>query len=216
MAPDTAYIHALRYQWLNRLYDPVVRLTTREKAVKLALVRLLPTATQGVLLDLACGTGTLTRDIKSTASDYAVRGIDGDSDLLARAQEKAVAAGIESHYDHGLAQQLPYEDDKFSVVTSSLFFHHLVSEDKRAAFKEIHRVLKPTGTLLIADWGPAQNSLMRLLFVMVQLLDGFETTGDNIRGELPSMVREAGFSAVECLRNMATPLGTISILRASI
>ena len=59
-----------------------------KKAVKLALVRLLPTATQGVLLDLACGTGTLTRDIKSTASDYAVRGIDGDSDLLARAQER--------------------------------------------------------------------------------------------------------------------------------
>ncbi len=216
MASDAVYIHALRYQWLNRLYDPVVRLTTRETAVKQALVELLPPIEHGEYLDLACGTGTLTRAIKAAVPNGAVRGIDGDKDMLARAQEKAVTADLEIDYDHGLAQQLPYADATFDVVTSSLFFHHLTTEGKRAAFREIHRVLKPPGTVLIADWGRPQNSLMRVLFGFVQLLDGFETTGDNVRGKLPAIIREAGFSTVKPLRNMATPLGTISILRASI
>ncbi len=216
MASDTVYIHALRYQWLNRLYDPVVRLTTRETAVKQALIGLLSPVTQGELLDLACGTGTLTRAIKSAIPAYTVRGIDGDRGMLARAQEKAMAAELEVHYDHGLAQKLPYEEDTFEVVTSSLFFHHLTTLDKRTVLMEIRRVLKPAGTLLIADWGRPQNSLMRVLFGLVQLLDGFETTGDNVRGVLPALIHEAGFSAVEPIRDMATPLGTITMIQASI
>ena len=216
MASNTVYIHAIRYQWLNRFYDPLARLTTRETAVKRALIELLPPVTQGELLDLACGTGTLMHAIKSALPAYTVRGIDGDRDMLARAQEKAEAAGLEVHYDHGFAQKLPYEDDTFEVVTSSLFFHHLTTEDKRAAFREVRRVLKPTGNLLIADWGRPQNGLMRVLFGLVQLLDGFKTTGDNVRGKLPSIIREAGFSAVKPLREVATALGTITILRASI
>ena len=137
MTSDAVYIHALRYQWLNRLYDPVVRFTTRETAVKQALIELLPPVEHGEFLDLACGTGTLTRAIKSAVPDGTVRGIDGDRDMLARAQENAVTADLEVEYDHGLAQQLPYAEDTFDVVTSSLFFHHLTNEGKRAAFREM-------------------------------------------------------------------------------
>jgi len=216
VASNNGYIHALRYQWLNRLYDPIVRLTTRESAVKQALVSLLPTATQGKLLDLACGTGTLTCAIKAALSGYVVYGVDGDVDMLARAQQKAGSAKLDIQYDYGLAQELPYEDDTFDVVTSSLFFHHLTTADKGVAFREVSRVMKPGGKLVIADWGRPQNSLMRILFGVVQLLDGFETTADNVRGTLPSIIKISGFSAVEHVRDMATPLGTISMLRASI
>jgi len=215
MASGAVYIHALRYQWLNCLYDPVVRVTTRETAVKQALIGLLPPIEHGEFLDLACGTGTLTRAIKSAVPDAAVRGIDGDRDMLVRARGNALTANLEVDYDHGLAQQLPYADDSFDVVTSSLFFHHLSSEGKRAAFREIRRVLKPAGTVLIADWGRPQNKLQRILFVLVQLVDGFETTDDNLRGLLPGMLEAAGFSAPQLIRNMMTPLGTIAIIRAS-
>ena len=215
MTSDAVYIHALRYQWLNRLYDPVVRFTTRETAVKQAMIELLPPVEHGEFLDLACGTGTLTRAIKSAVPDGTVRGIDGDRDMLARAQENAVTADLEVEYDHGLAQQLPYAEDTFDVVTSSLFFHHLTNEGKRAAFREIRRVLKPSGTVLIADWGRPQNKLMRLLFGLVQLLDGFETTDDNLHGLLPGMLEASGFSNPQLIRNMTTPLGTIAIIRAS-
>jgi hypothetical protein len=58
------------------------------------------------------------------------------------------------------------------------------------------RVLKPGGELHIADWGKARSKLERLSYLSVQLLDGFETTTDNIRGRLPAFIRAAGFGDV--------------------
>jgi hypothetical protein len=48
----------------------------------------------------------------------------------------------------------------------------------------MRRALKPGGTLHIADWGRAHDPFMRVAFVGVQLLDGFETTRDNVRVKL--------------------------------
>ncbi len=215
MASDPAYIHALRYQWLNWFYDPLVRLTTREAAVKARLIDFLP-QDGGNLLDLACGSGTLAGEIKQHNPAYRVMGIDGDEDMLRRATEKSEAAGISVEYNQGFAQALPYADDAFDVVTSSLFFHHLTARDKSVAFAEVCRVLRPGGTFILADWGRGQNIWMRSMFLLVRLLDGFETTRDNARGYLPKIVRESGFSKVDKLAVMATPLGTIDILQATI
>ncbi|MFT5482122.1 MAG: hypothetical protein ACI9GW_000770 [Halieaceae bacterium] len=54
MTTDGAYIHALRYAWLNPLYEPVVRLSTRESAVQQALIKILPSPAQAsyLLLEL--------------------------------------------------------------------------------------------------------------------------------------------------------------------
>jgi len=77
-------------------------------------------------------------------------------------------------------------------------------------------VLRPGGTFILADWGRGQNIWMRSMFLLVRLLDGFETTRDNARGYLPKIMRESGFSKVDKLAVMATPLGTIDILQATI
>jgi len=215
MASDSAYIHALRYQCLNWFYDPLVRLTTREAAVKARLIDFLP-QDGGSLLDLACGSGTLAGAIKQHNPAYSVMGIDGDEDMLRRAREKSEAAGISVEYNQGFAQALPYADDAFDVVTSSLFFHHLTARDKGVAFAEVCRVLAPGGTFILADWGRGQNIWMRSMFLLVRLLDGFETTCDNACGYLPKIMRESGFSKVDKLAVMATPLGTIDILQATI
>jgi ubiquinone/menaquinone biosynthesis C-methylase UbiE len=215
MTSDSTYIHALRFPWLNWLYDPLVRLTTREAAVKARLIDLLPQDGSN-LLDLACGSGTLARAIKQHNPVYRVMGIDGDEDMLRRAREKSVAAGISIEYNQGFAQALPYADDAFDVVTSSLFFHHLTARDKGVAFAEVCRVLRPGGTFILADWGRGKNIWMRSMFLLVRLLDGFETTRDNARGYLPKIMRESGFSKVDRLAVMATPLGTIDILQATI
>ena len=215
MTSDSTYIHALRFPWLNWLYDPLVRLTTREAAVKARLTDILP-QDGGKLLDLACGSGTLARAIKQHNPAYAVMGIDGDEDMLRRAREKSETAGISIEYNQGFAQALPYADDVFDVVTSSLFFHHLTARDKGVAFAEVCRVLRPGGTFILADWGRGQNIWMRSMFLLVRLLDGFETTRDNAYGYLPKVMRQSGFSRVEKLAVMATPLGTIDILQATI
>ena len=208
------YIHALRYRWLNALYDPLVAATTREKHVKAKLISCLP-GNLNAVLDVASGTGTLTRAIKNSFPATRVFGVDGDEDMLERAR-RALSPETQGSiaYDPGLAQQLPYQNDTFDATVSSLFFHHLIIEDKFLALRECYRVTRFGGTLVIADWGRAQNWLMRVMFLLVQCLDGFRTTGDNVAGRLPALIEKAGFGSVNVAHNISTPLGTISIITA--
>lgn len=208
-------VYALKYRWLTAFYDPVVRITTREKIFRRALL-----AQSGILdshrvLDIGCGTGTLLRLAKQSVPDMAAFGVDADPNILHIARRKAEAAGLALTLDQGFSSSLPYPENSFDRAISSLFFHHLVSDEKLRTFREIHRVLKPGGELHVADWGEAQNIVMRGLFVFVQLLDGFETTGDNVAGRLPSLIGEAGFEHVGERQRISTVLGTLSLLAAS-
>ena len=213
MSRDSSYVHALKFQALNGLYDPFVRVSTREQLVKTKLVDTLSGRT-GKVLDLACGSGTLAVLVKQKHPQLTVHGVDGDREMLGRAARKAAAAGVAVDFKHGMADALPYADGSFDVVVSSLFFHHLSRAGKASAFAEIKRVLSPSGGLLLADWGRPQNLLMRVAFFPVRLLDGIANTRDNVRGELPTLIRAAGFARTEKLTDIATPLGTISILTA--
>lgn len=208
------YIPALAYRWLTPLYDPVVRWTTREKTFKAALLAQAELHPGDRVLDLACGTATLTIAAKQRYPTAMIVGLDGDAEILERARAKAREAGVALHFEQARAQTIPFPDKSLDVVLSSLFFHHLTRESKLAVLREVLRVLKPGGELHVADWGRAANPLMRALFFLVQLLDGFATTADNVAGKLPELMREAGFSDVSEQRRFATPLGTISLYGA--
>jgi len=80
------YIPALRYGWLTFLYDPLIRWTLRESTFKRQLVKQAGIEKHHRLLDLGCGTGTLTLLIKS----HQVFGLDADPKVLAFARAKAV------------------------------------------------------------------------------------------------------------------------------
>lgn len=208
------YIPALAYRWLTPLYDPVVALTTRERTFKAALVAQAALQPGQHVLDLACGTATLTIAAKRSQPQAVIVGVDGDPEILERARRKATEAGAELRFDQALSNRMPYPDATYDVVVSSLFFHHLDRDAKLATLREVRRVLRPGAVLHVADWGQAANPLMRVLFYLVQLLDGFETTADNVAGRLPQFMRECGFVDVAETRRFATPLGTISLYRA--
>ncbi len=95
-----------------------------------------------------------------------------------------------------------------------MVFHQLDAETKLNCLKELHRVLKPKGKLIIADWGKAQNKLMRLTFGLVQLLDGFKTTNDNVKGLMPDFISKAGFEDVVVTNSINTAIGTFSYFKA--
>lgn len=209
------YIPALGYRWLTPAYDAAVALTTRERTFKRALIAQAKLQPQERVLDLACGTATLTIMAKRDEPTAELTGIDGDPQMLKRACRKADQAGLRIRFDRGLSDQLPYADGSFDKVISSLFFHHLQPDGKRATLAEARRVLRSSGTLHVADWGKAANPLMRAAFFGIQLLDGFPNTSDNVAGRLPDFMRAAGFSRVEETRRFSTVFGTLSLYRAA-
>lgn len=205
------YIPALRFHFATRFYDPLVRWTTREATFKGVLIARLAAREGERILDLGCGTGTLAISISRTMPSVDVFGIDADDAVLRRARAKQLLSGTSVQWQRGLAQDLPFQDGTFDAVVSSLFFHHLLRADKRAALTEIARVTRPGGRLLVADWGRPSGLLARGLFLAVQALDGFATTRDSVEGAMPSLMSESGFDDVRVEREFTTVLGTLAI-----
>lgn len=208
------YIPPLRFHLATRFYDPLVRVTTREKAVKRALLAQLAARPHESILDLGCGTGTLALSIARECAAAHVCGLDADTAALAIARSKQAREGLRVSWSRGLAQAAPFPDDAFDAVASSLFFHHLRRDDKLAALREVVRVLRPGGRVVVADWGRPASTTSRILFLAVQALDGFETTRDCVNGILPSLMLEAGLESVATEQEFRTPLGTISLYAA--
>jgi len=213
--PGKGYIPALRFHGLTKLYDRVIGATLKEERFRRRLLDQAGIRPGHRVLDLGCGTGTFAILVKQAVPEAEVIGLDGDANVLSLAREKASAAGVEIEFCEGLAFDAPFADGSFERVTSTLVFHHLTTPDKLRTLQRAHALLRAGGELHITDWGAPQNALMRVAFLGVQLLDGFETTSDNVEGRLPELMRQAGFSAVAETHREMTVFGTLAMLRGT-
>ena len=209
-----SYLPALRFAALTRIYDPVIRATTREGRFKEMLVEQAAAEPGHRVLDLGCGTGTLAIQVKRRQPGAEVVGLDADPEMLERAKSKASEAGVELQLDEGYSTDLPYEDASFDRVLSTLFFHHLDPEPKRQTAREIARVLRKGGELHVADWGEPADPVMAAAFLSIRLLDGFENTAENVHGELPRIFEEAGLEKAEQTDRIRTIFGTLVLYRS--
>jgi len=212
---DKKYIPALKYDWLTKLYDPVVSTLMPEKQFKQALIDQASLMPDSRVLDFGCGSLTLTLMAAEKCPDANFHAIDVDTQILSIAEKKLARSTAKVTLLHYDGHTLPFGNGYFDKVVSSLVFHHLSREQKRQALSEIFRVLKPNGELHIADWGRAENPFMRGVFYIVQLLDGFKTTTDNVKGLLPVYINQAGFKDVTETRSFQTILGTLSLYKGA-
>jgi ubiquinone/menaquinone biosynthesis C-methylase UbiE len=211
---ESKYRPALRFHWLTPYYDLIAAATIRERRFKQALIQRAQLEPGQRVLDLAAGTGTLAIWIKQHQPQTRVTGVDADAAILSIAIQKAQQAGVAVQFDRALSCRLPYPAEHFDRVVSSLFFHHLLWEEKQRTAQELFRVLKPGAELHVADWGRASNLLMRTLFVLEQLFDGFKNTQDNVSGQLPVLFEQAGFINVSQRQTFDTIFGTIALYSA--
>lgn len=212
------HLPPLAFDRLTPFYDLVLANILRERRWKKAFVRQVAPAAGERLLDLGCGTGTLTIQLKETAPEAEVLGLDPDSAALQRARVKAAEAGAAVTFHKGFAGDLPsipeFRDGGFDKVTSSLMLHHLSHEAKRRAFRRVAALLRPGGVFHVVDWGPAATAFHRAVFLGTRLLDGFEPTRDNVTGRLPAMIVAAGFEDVRETAHHNTIAGTLRFYTA--
>jgi ubiquinone/menaquinone biosynthesis C-methylase UbiE len=102
------------------------------------------------VLEIGCGTGNIMQRLKRAQPGAQLTGMDPDPRALARAGRKfGNAAGI--RFDRGYAQEVPYADESFDRVLSSMMLHHLDDDMKAAAVAEAFRVLRPGGGMHVVD-----------------------------------------------------------------
>lgn len=100
-------------------------------------------------LDLACGTGNyLVHQTAAFGEAVGWRGLDASDAMLERARAKLPAVELV----RGLAEELPYEAQRFDYLSNNFAFHHF--ENKPRALDEIRRVLRPGARVRIANIDP--------------------------------------------------------------
>lgn len=189
MKTSEKYVPALNFDWLTPLYDPVVKWLMPESEFKGRLVRRARIRSGHRVLDVGCGTATLTILVKQAHPGAEVFGLDGDARILGIARAKAAKAGIALTLDEGMAFRLPYADASFDRVLTSMMLHHLTEDNKRLTLAEAFRVLRPGGGLHVADFRKSNETL-------------------------PVMIREAGFARVEQQAEYRTIFGRLLLWQA--
>lgn len=190
--------------WLAPFYDIVCRAfglgsRFRRRTIDLGRLRRGEHA-----LDAGCGTGALTRLAADAVgpSGLAV-GIDAAPDMIRVAHEKAASARSHARFKLAAVEHLPFGDERFDVAFVSLVLHHLPADLARSALREIHRVLKPGGRIVVVDLDPAAS---RLGGVLSRLHDARPSAMRRV-GCVPGLLHDAGFAPVLPLGRYGPALG---------
>lgn len=118
-----------------------VEATTRET------LRRLPLNAASRVLDVGCGTGELLRRVRANVPDAVLAGLDPVPEMLDVAREKLSGR---DDLRVGYADRLPWNAGTFDVVVSCNMFHYI--SEPLTALREMARVLRPTGALVLTDW----------------------------------------------------------------
>jgi ubiquinone/menaquinone biosynthesis C-methylase UbiE len=188
-------LHSARaYDWLAWLL-----LWGRERAFREKILALARVAAAESVLDVGCGTGTLAILAKKRAGPTGVVcGVDASPEMIARAQKKSRTAGAEVAFQTALVQALPFPAETFDVVTSTLMLHHLSRGGREQCAREMRRVTKSGGRIVVVDFGARPRERV--------LLARFHNHGAVDLREILRVIQGAGLTVEE-----SGPLGVYEI-----
>lgn len=129
-----------RYQWL---YDGISRLAALsvggEARFRQLALQGLTIYSENQVLDLCCGSGQSTQFLVKSSQN--VTGLDASPFSLRRAQQNVPEAA----YVEAFAENMPFKDNLFDLVHTSVALHEMQPEQLRKIINEVYRVLKPGG-----------------------------------------------------------------------
>lgn len=176
-------------------YDSYMRKITfgRERTLRETTVNLAQVKPGDCVLEVGCGTGTLTLAAKRQAGPSGqVFGIDVIPGMIELSQRKAAQAHEDVTFQLGSMDDIPFPANQFDVVMCSFMIFHMSEEVRRKGMAEIYRVLKPQGRLLVVDLALPTRPFQRKI---AQMLLGYMLQHD--LQELRPLMETSGFSDVE-------------------
>lgn len=176
-------------------YDQLMKRMTfgRERELRETTVNLAGVKPGASVLEIGCGTGTLTLAARRRAGPTGkVYGIDVIPLMIELSQRKAAQAGEEITFQLASINKIPFPANTFDIVMCSFMIFHMSEKMRQEGILEIYRVLKPQGRLLVLDSATPTRPLVK---TFVKMISGGELPPD-LRQLLPLM-RSSGFINIE-------------------
>ncbi|MEH2423004.1 MAG: class I SAM-dependent methyltransferase [Nostoc sp.] len=196
-----------RYQWL---YDGISRLAALSVGGEARFRQL---ALQGLtinsdtqVLDLCCGSGQTTEFLVRFSQN--VTGLDASPKSLQRARQNVPLAS----YVEAFAEKMPFADNLFDVVHTSVALHEMQPEQLRKIINEVYRVLKPGGVFTLVDFHTPTNLIFWPGVSVFLLLFETETAWELLKTDLAELLTETGF---EVSKSTLYAGGSLQVIQAN-
>nr|WP_277346686.1 methyltransferase domain-containing protein [Thermococcus sp. Bubb.Bath] len=178
---------AVGYDLASYIYEPVNSLLEVPTGIRKARKELIKKA-RGKVIELGLGTGL---NLPLYPEDVEVVGIDVSGKMLEKARKKHSKARVSlMKADAG---NLPFPDGSFDTAVSTFFL--CVVPRKGEGIKELRRVLRPGGFLLVMECSPPDNPIFRAFLGSLSAVTS-RLTGTDFRVNIGVLLEENGFSVV--------------------
>ena len=174
------------------LYVPTEKSRFRENII--AIADLKPGEN---VIDVGCGTGTLSVLAKQKVGDGEVVGLDISPKMVGISRKKSKNYNLDIKFYESSIDNIPFPNNYFNVAISSWMFHHLPIDIKKEGLKEIHRVLKRGGRFLFYDFCKPHYIIG---YVIVPLFIWTNFLREHIFNKIPDYFKEAGFEDITLKR----------------
>lgn len=187
----TKHIPPFHWKLFTPFYDIICNLMGFGKRFRQRIIRNMQLTGKENVLDAGCGTGTLLFMIKKQFPSISLSGLDPDQAALQIAENKIKSKNLTVNYQAGAMDKMPFKDNFFDLVITSLAFHHIPPEKKLDSIKECYRVLAPGGKLLIVDFTPPDSQPINIL--IYRIFSYFEPIEEGKESMIPVYMINAGF-----------------------
>ncbi len=174
------------YNLFSHMYDTFVKMHARRegKDTRNFLVKMAhPEGTEPTtILDVCCGTGAVVLAFANRYSDSLIVGYDFSRGMLRKAKSNAGARQV--MFIEGDAATLPFADESFDVITCSHALYELKGQAREAALREMKRVVRPTGIVLVMEHEVPTHPFIKFLFNLRMLTMGSADAREFVSGGL--------------------------------
>ena len=162
----------------------------------------IPEDFRGNMLEVPVGTGVLTMPVYKTLPHADITCLDYSAVMMAVSRDREENMGLSNiRVQQGDVGALPFEDESFDLVLSLNGFHAF--PDKKAAYREIYRVLKPNGVFCGCFYIKGENKRTDWFIHKLYTPKGFFTppyeTADSLRTKLESLYERVNVSTVQSM-----------------
>ena len=196
-----------RYQWL---YDGISRLAAfsvgGEARFRQLALQGLTIHSDSQVLDLCCGSGQTTGFLVKTSQN--VTGLDASPKSLQRARLNVP----EASYVEAFAEEMPFADNLFDVVHTSVALHEMQPQQLRKIINEVYRVLKPEGVFTLVDFHAPKNPIFWPGVSVFLWLFETETAWEFLKTDLGELLTKTGF---EVSKSTLYAGGSLQVIQAN-